>query len=124
MKSAKALFLTPILSVASCAVLFLTPVAASADAGVSDAAFNQMVMEMSGRDTGSMWFDYYVDTLNQEIAFRDGTEPYGAAGPNGPVSGFDGYMAGFIPPDTGSILFNTYVDNLGRVLRDKEQQGN
>ena len=122
MKSAKALFLTPILSVASCAVLLFAPVTASADAGVSDAAFNQMVMEMSGRDTGSMWFDYYVETLNQEIAFREGTEPYGAAGPNGPVAGFDGYMAGFIPPDTGSIWFNTYVDNLSRLLRDKEQQ--
>ena len=120
MKSAKTLFLTPILSVASCAVMLFSPVAASADTGVSDATFNQMVMEMAGRDTGSMWFDYYVETLNQEIAFRDGTEPYGAAGPNGPVAGFDGYMASFIPPDTGSIWFDTYVDNLGRLLREKE----
>jgi hypothetical protein len=122
MKSVKALFAAPILSVATCAVLLTSPVTASAEASGSDFAFNQMVMEMAGSDTGSMWFDYYVETLNQEIAARDTLEPYGAAGPNGPVSGFDGYMASFIPPDTGSMWFNSYVDNVNRLLREKEQR--
>lgn len=122
MKSVKTLFATPILSVATCAVLLSLPVTASADASGSDLAFNQMVSEMAGRDTGSMWFDYYVERLNQEIAAKASEEPYGAAGPNGPVSGFDGYLASFIPPDTGSIWFNNYVDSLNRLLREKEQR--
>jgi len=123
MKKVNALFAAPILSLATCAVMLAAPVSASAETSGSDVAFNQMVMEMVGRDTGSMWFDYYVETLNQEIAARETDEPYGAAGPNGPVSGFDGYLASFIPPDTGSIWFNNYVDNLNRLLRERETRG-
>lgn len=107
---------------ACCASLLLWPLAAaSADGSGSDAAFNSMVSELAGRDTGSMWFDYYVETLNQEIAARDAQEPYGVAGPSGPLSGFDGYVANFVQPDTGSAWFNNYVDNLNRYLREKEQ---
>lgn len=120
MKNFKTSFVAPMLSVAASAVLLCSPITAGADTSVSDSAFNQMVQEMVGRDTGSMWFDYYVERLNQEIAARADEEPYGVAGPNGPVSGFDGYMSSFIPPDTGSTLFNNYVDNLNRVLREKE----
>lgn len=120
MKNLKTLFVTPMLSIAASAVLLCSPAMADADTSGSDLAFNQMVQEMAGRDTGSMWFDYYVETLNQEIAAKADEEPYGVAGPNGPVSGFDGYMSSFIPPDTGSIWFNTYVDNLNRMLREKE----
>lgn len=105
-----------------CAGLLLWPLAAaSADGSGSDAAFNNMVSELAGRDTGSMWFDYYVERLNQDIAAKTEQEPYGLAGPNGPMSGFDGYVSSFVQLDTGSVWFNNYVDNLNRHLREKEQ---
>lgn len=96
--------------------------ALAADGDGSDFAFNEMVLEMSGQDTGSQWFDYYVETVNQDIAFRESIEPYGAAGPTGALSGFDGYLSGFIAPDTGSRWFNAYVDSVKRSLQAKEQQ--
>ncbi|MBL8485175.1 MAG: hypothetical protein JNJ60_23470, partial [Rhodocyclaceae bacterium] len=72
-------------------------------AGGSDSEFNRYVGDLSAaRDTGSGWFDYYVATVNQEIAVKQGTQDYGAAGPNGPQDSFNGYVAGFVPPDTGS----------------------
>jgi hypothetical protein len=85
----------------------------------SDHRFNQMVGEMVGRDTGSGWFDYYVATVNQDIAYKEASEPYGAAGPNGPLAGFDGYLSGFVAPDTGSMWFNDYVDDLSVELKAK-----
>lgn len=99
-----------------------TPTVLAADGDGSDFAFNEMVLEMSGPDTGSQWFDYYVETVNQDIAFRESVEPYGAAGPTGALAGFDGYLSGFIAPDTGSRWFNTYVDSVKRSLQAKEQQ--
>lgn len=116
--------LAPAASALVCAALLATaPVsgAVAADVSGSDGAFNAMIMEMSGRDTGSAWFDYYVETVNQQIAYKSGEEPFGAAGPSGPLAGFDGYLAGFVDPDTGSQLFNAYVDSVRRVLRAKEQ---
>ena len=121
MKSVKALCAPAILFLATCALLLPAPAQADAEASGSDFAFNEMVLEMAGRDTGSMWFDYYVETVNQEIAFKATEEPYGAVSPDGPVSGFDGYVASFIPPDTGSIWFDTYVENVNRLLRDKAE---
>jgi len=96
------------------------PTALAADGSGSDFAFNEMILEMSGQDTASLWFDYYVETLNQDIAFKDSIEPYGAAGPTGALAGFDGYLAGFIAPDTGSTWFNAYVDSVKRTLQAKE----
>lgn len=108
------------------AALFAVPVGtafgtweAAPDHG-SDAAFNRVIGEMEGRDTGSMWFDYYVEVVNQEIALRDSTEAFGAAGPSGPLTGFDGYIGNFLAPDTGSQWFNEYVDALNRYLRERE----
>lgn len=117
--------LAPAVSALVCAALLAAaPVSGAVAAGASgsDSAFNAMIMEMSGRDTGSAWFDYYVETVNQQIAYKSGEEPFGAAGPSGPLVGFDGYVAGFVEPDTGSQLFNAYVDSVRRVLRAKEQQ--
>lgn len=85
----------------------------------SDHAFNEMVQEMIGRDTGSMWFDYYVEAVNQEIAAKETEEPYGAAGPSGSLTGFDDYVEGFVSPDTGSMWFDNYVDSVQRLLKDK-----
>lgn len=96
------------------------PAALAADGSGSDYAFNEMVLEMSGQDTASQWFDYYVETLNQELAFKDSFEPYGAAGPSGMLAGFDGYLSGFIAPDTGSRLFNAYVDSVKRTLQSQD----
>lgn len=105
-----------------CASMLLWPLAATSTEGSgSDAAFNSMVSELAGRDTGSMWFDYYVETLNQEIATKDAQEAYGVAGPNGPMAGFDGYVSNFVQLDSGSVRFNNYIDNLNRYLREKEQ---
>lgn len=98
------------------------PAALAAEGSGSDFAFNEMILDMSGQDTASQWFDYYVETVNQEIAFRDSIEPYGAAGPSGALAGFDGYLSGFIAPDTGSRWFDTYVDSVKRTLQAKEQQ--
>jgi len=99
----------------ACAFFCAAPAAIAADG--SD--FNRVVGEMVGRDTGSGWFDYYVATVNQQIAYKEASEPYGAAGPNGPLAGFDGYLSSFVPPDTGSIWFNDYVDDLAMELKTK-----
>jgi len=100
----------------ACAMLCAAP-AAIADG--SDYRFNEVVGKMVGTDTGSGWFNYYVATVNQDIAYKEASEPYGAAGPNGPLTGFDGYLAGFVAPDTGSMWFNDYVDDLGMDMRAK-----
>jgi len=96
------------------------PTALAAEGSGSDFAFNEMILEMSGQDTASQWFDYYVETVNQEIAFKDSIEAYGAAGPSGALAGFDGYLSGFVAPDTGSRWFNTYVDSVKQTLQAKD----
>lgn len=101
----------------ACAALCFGSPALAADG--SDSRFNQVVGEMAGTDTGSGWFNYYVATVNQEIAYKEASEPYGAAGPNGPLTGFDGYLAGFVAADTGSMWFNDYVDDLSVDLKAK-----
>ncbi|MBN0989336.1 hypothetical protein [Amphritea pacifica] len=94
--------------ITACAIstLSLSTISQSAD----DAAFDNMLNQMDGQDTGSLWFDYYVAQLNQDIANGNNYDAYGAAGVNGPLSGFDGYISSFIAPDTGSRWFNNYVD--------------
>lgn len=99
------------------ALCCMAPAVMAADG--SDAGFNREMGQLAGLDTGSGWFDYYVATVNQDIALRYAAEPYGAAGPNGPIGGFDGYLAGFILPDTGSGWFNAYVDDLSQDLLAK-----
>lgn len=108
------------ITTAACVVLMASPAIAATGGSGSDQAFNAMIGEMAGRDTGSGWYDYYVAQLNQEIAFREGTEAFGAAGPNGPLDGFNGYVAGFRMPDTGSTWFNNYVDAVNFVIRQKQ----
>lgn len=108
----------PVVTLFAAIALCTMPVAQAQDG--SDAAFDRMVGSMAGRDTGSMWFDYYVEVLNQDIASKDARTPYGAAGPAGPVSGFDGYVDSFLPPDTGSIWFNHYVDDLNRHIQERQ----
>ncbi|PKO86974.1 MAG: hypothetical protein CVU18_12365 [Betaproteobacteria bacterium HGW-Betaproteobacteria-12] len=110
-------------SLAASAALISAPIpaAVAAEASGSDFAFNEMLLDMSGQDTGSQWFNYYVETVNQEIAYKDTVEPYGAAGPSGAIAGFDGYLSGFIAPDTGSQWFNMYVDGVKRTLQTYEQ---
>lgn len=105
---------------ASLAALALGGLSGTSSAEGSDYAFDQMIGAMAGRDTGSGWFDGYVETVNQQIAYLSRAEPYGAAGPNGPADGFNGYVAGFVAPDTGSMLFNNYVDAVNRVIRSKQ----
>lgn len=105
------------LAAAACVAVLAMPVATHA---ADDHAFNQMLGTMVGRDTGSGWFDYYVEHLNQELAFKAGSDAFGAAGPGGPLSGFDGYVAGFRAPDTGSQWFNGYVDALNRLIQEKQ----
>lgn len=100
-------------------LLVASPMAAVADG--SDAAFNREIGTMMSQDTGSMWFDYYVEVLNQEIASKDSVEPFGAAGAEGPVSGFDGYLGQFTAPDTGSTWLNDYVDSINHVIQEKQQ---
>lgn len=107
--------------VAALCTALMVPWGAHAGASGSDEAFNQMLGTMESRDTGSGWFDYYVETLNQDIAFMQTTEAYGAAGPSGPLDGFNGYVAGFRAPDTGSRWMNGYVDAVNRVIREKQQ---
>ena len=120
MKNRKSLF-KPAVAVLAGVLWLNSPLltVAAAEADGSDYAFNEMVQEMAGRDTGSMWFDYYVERINQQIAARDSEEPYGAAGPSGPLAGFDGYLAGFVGPDTGSMWFDNYVDSVRHTLQDK-----
>lgn len=114
-------FFTPLVAVLAAAGLMtsMSPSTFAADMSGSDYAFNEMVQEMAGRDTGSMWVDYYVENLNQQIAARENAEPYGAAGPSGPLKGFDGYLGSFVSPDTGSMWFDTYVDNVRHDLKAK-----
>lgn len=124
MKTLKSV-LSPI-AAALCIALAATPMSAGAmelESG-SDQAFNAMIGKMAARDTGSGWFDYYVSVLNQEIALFEGTQPYGAAGPSGPLDAFNGYIANFRMPDTGSTWFNNYVDAVNFVIRQKESLGN
>lgn len=106
-----------LLAPVAAAFLCAAPVAMAGDG--SDAGFNRMVGEMVGRDTGSGWFDYYVVTVNEQVAYLGSSEAYGAAGPNGPLKGFDGYLNGFVKTDTGSIWFNDYVDDLGTDMKAK-----
>jgi len=107
-----------ILALVAAGALLLAPVA-SGESG-SDRAFDQMLGSLAGRDTGSLWFDYYVEVLNLELAQKESIEPYGAAGAEGPISGFDGYLNSFMVPDTGSSWFNDYVDRVNHDLRDKQ----
>ena len=112
----------PIAAAAACVALLLaTPIGAGAAESGSDHAFNEMIGTMAGRDTGSGWLDYYVAELNQQIALQQDTQPYGAAGPNGPFDGFEGYVAGFRMPDTGSTWLNHYVDEVNFVIKQKQQ---
>lgn len=113
-------FITARASVCVCAVLSAALPATSfaAEGEGSDSAFNEMVQEMAGRDTGSRWVDAYVEMVNHQIAAA-GDEPYGAAGPSGPLAGFDGYVAGFSGTDTGSMWFNSYVDSVKQTLKAK-----
>ncbi len=106
------------IAAAACAGLLAVPMVAGA---VDDASFNQMLGTMIGRDTGSQWFDYYVETTNQELAYKSQTEAYGAAGPSGPLDGFNGYVAGFRAPDTGTRWFNGYVDAVNTVIQEKQE---
>lgn len=110
------------LLVAGCAALLAAPVGAATFESGSDAAFNRMVetLMVGHADTGSGWLNYYVERLNQDIALQQGTEPYGAAGPNGPLSGFEGYISGFRMPDTGSRWFNDYVEVINHVIQEKQ----
>lgn len=112
-----------LIAAASAALLSAPAAAATFDSG-SDAAFNRMVetLVVGNADTGSGWLNYYVERLNQDIALQQETEPYGAAGPVGPVGGFEGYISGFRMPDTGSRWFNDYVDALNHVIQDKQGQ--
>jgi hypothetical protein len=87
----------------------------------SDHAFDQIMGSMAARDTGSAWFDGYVGQLNQQIAAQDAVEAYGAAGPSGPLDGFNGYVNGFRAPDSGSQRFNNYVDAVNRVIQIKQE---
>lgn len=119
MKASK-LGLAP-MAVAACVALGATSIGAETVGSGSDHAFNEMIGTMAGRDTGSGWLDYYVEELNQQIALQESMQPYGAAGPNGPLDGFNGYVAGFRMPDTGSTWFNNYVDEINYVIKQKQQ---
>jgi hypothetical protein len=107
----------------SLTALALSGAALSANAAGSgsDYAFDQIMGSMAARDTGSAWFDGYLGQLNQEIAAQDAVEAYGAAGPSGPLDGFNGYVNGFRAPDSGSQRFNDYVDAVNRVIQIKQQ---
>lgn len=87
----------------------------------SDEAFDQLIGAMASRDTGSQWFDGYVDQVNQQIALKNRTDAYGAAGPNGPLDGFNGYVSGFRAADSGSARFDNYVDAVNRLIQIKQQ---
>lgn len=108
---------TPI-SIAVLCTLMVAPTLAEVVG--SDRSFNKMLGMMAAQDTGSMWMDYYVEVLNQDLANKDKVEPFGAAGAEGPVSGFAGYLHNFIAPDTGSRQFNHYVDSLNRFIQEKQ----
>jgi hypothetical protein len=107
---------------ASLATLALAGAPLSSQAGSgSDYAFDQLMGTMAARDTGSTWFDGYVEMVNQHVAYLNNSEPYGAAGPSGPIDGFNSYVAGFRETDSGSRLFNNYVDAVNRVIRQKQE---
>lgn len=112
-----------LIAAACVALVPAAAVAASFESG-SDAAFNRMVETLTAgnADTGSGWFNYYVERLNQDIALQQDSEPYGAAGPHGPLAGFEGYISGFRSPDTGSRWFNDYVDAVNHVIQEKQDQ--
>jgi hypothetical protein len=112
--------ISTLIAVAACITTVAIPIATRAAEPGSDQAFNEMISTMAGRDTGSERFDYYVAVLNQEIALHDATQPFGAAGPNGPLDGFSGYIAGFQMPDSGSTWFNNYVDAVNVVIKEKQ----
>lgn len=105
-------------TVCCAATLGVTSVSA---APISDHSFNEYLGLMTGTDTGSQWFNYYVGETNQIISAKNATEEYGVAGPNGPVAGFDGYLAGFRSPDTGSAAFNEYVDAVNMQIRERQE---
>lgn len=109
---------------AACVALLAAPAGAGTFESGSDTAFDRMVVAMSaGRaDTGSGWFNYYVARLNQDIALLQDGEPFGAAGPSGPLGGFEGYISGFRMPDTGSRWFNDYVDAVNHLIQEKQNQ--
>lgn len=109
------------LAAAAAIALWAMPMHTMAGESGSDRAFDEMIGTMAGHDTGSAWFEYYVEVLNQDIAYRQAAEAFGAAGPNGPLGGFDGYVSGFMMPDTGSRSFNRYVDELNRVIQEKQR---
>ncbi|MDQ3058812.1 MAG: hypothetical protein M3R45_04725 [Pseudomonadota bacterium] len=106
---------------AMCVALSASPIGAGAAESGSDQAFNEMIGTMAPQDTGSKWFDHYVAELNQQIALQQETQPYGAAGPEGPLDGFNGYVAGFRMPDTGSKWFNNYLEALNLEIRQRQQ---
>jgi hypothetical protein len=109
------------IAAAVCMALSASPMGAGAAESGSDQAFNQMIGTMARRDTGSGWFDYYVEELNQQIALQQDTQPYGAAGPEGPLDGFSGYVGGFRMPDTGSKWFNHYLEALNLEIKQRQQ---
>jgi hypothetical protein len=118
MKSLGKFMFAPI--AAACDAMSAKPVTAgAADAGTVN-AFVQLGGTMTGRDTGSGWFVYYVSALNLQIDDQEGTLAYGAAGPSGPLDGFSGYVSGFMVPDTGSMRFNNYVDAVNFVIQEKQ----
>lgn len=121
MKTSKLISISIPVTAAACIALLASPVGAGAAESGSDHAFNEMVGTMARQDTGSEWFDHYVAELNQHIALQQETEPYGAAGPNGPLDGFNGYVAGFRMPDTGSKWFNNYLEALNVEIKHKQQ---
>lgn len=110
-----------LLSVATvcCAATF--GIASVSAAPISDHSFNEYLGLMAGSDTGSQWFNYYVAEINQNISAKNATEEYGVAGPNGPMAGFDGYVAGFRSPDSGSAAFNAYVDAVNMQIRERQE---
>ena len=63
------------LAAVACAALLTMPVHAVAGDSGSDQAFNEMIGTMSNRDTGSGWFDYYVETLNQKLPTSRAARP-------------------------------------------------
>ena len=110
-----------LLGVATVCCAAILGVASVTAAPISDHSFNEYLGLMTGTDTGSQWFNYYVGETNQIISAKNATEEYGVAGPNGPVAGFDGYLAGFRSPDTGSAAFNEYVDAVNMQIRERQE---
>lgn len=110
-----------ILGVASVCCATALGISSVSAAPISDHSFNEYLGLMTGTDTGSQWFNYYVAETNQVISAKNATEEYGVAGPNGPMAGFDGYLAGFRSPDSGSAAFNEYVDAVNMQIRERQE---